>query len=161
MFRKSTLIAVPAMAFALTLFASMNSTSPAFAKGGMGGPKGKPMGMNREHRGNWRGDFRYGRSWDRFGFGYAGFGCVEAPCAVAVVEPAPVVVAPVVETPVLETAVVTTPVVETPVCTTCEPVYGSFGVYGAGWGYRQFRDGGRRERPLERGGRMGGGHGRK
>jgi hypothetical protein len=156
MFRKSTLIAVPAMAFALTLFASMNSTSPAFAKGGMGGPKGKPMGMNREHRGNWRGDFRYGRSWDRFGFGYAGFGCVEAPCAVAVVEPAPVVLAPVVEAPV-----VAAPVVETPVCTTCEPVVASYGVYGAGWGYRHFRDGGRRERPLERGGRMGGGHGRK
>jgi hypothetical protein len=146
MFRKSTLIAVPAMAFALTLFASVNSTSQAFAKGGMGGPKGKPMGMNREHRGNWRNNFRYNRSWDRFYCGYPTYSCVEAPCVAPVVEP--VVVAPVVEAPVVET------VVEAPVCTTCEPVYTSYGVRGSEWGFRHFsKDGRHRERPLERGGR--------
>ena len=140
MFRKSTLIAVPAMAFALTLFASMNSSNQAFAKGGMGGPKGKAMGMNREHRGNWRNDFRYNRSWDRFSFGYPSYSCVDAPCAVTAVAEAPVVEA-------LE--------VETPVCTTCEPVYGSYGFYGRDWGFRHFhKDDRHRERPLERGGRM-------
>jgi hypothetical protein len=150
MFRKSTLIAVPAMAFALTLFASMNSSNQAFAKGGMGGPKGKAMGMNREHRGNWRNDFRYNRSWDRFSFGYPSYSCVDAPCAVTAVA----------EAPVVEALEVETPVVETPVYTTCEPVYGSYGFYGRDWGFRHFhKDDRHRERPLERGGRMG--HGRK
>jgi hypothetical protein len=135
MFRKSTLIAVPAMAFALTLFASVNSTSQAFAKGGMGGPKGKSMGMNREHRGNWRNNFRYNRSWDRFYCGYPTYSCVEAPCVTPVVEP-----------------VVVAPVVEAPICTTCEPVYTSYGVSGSEWGFRHFsKDGRHRERPLERG----------
>jgi len=159
MIRKTTL-AVSAIAFALTLFASVDSASQAFAKGGMGGNKGK-MGMGREHRDHFRRDFRkdfrYNRYWDRFGFGYFGYpcyGCVEAPapvcsCEVAVPE---VVVKPV--------EVVVKPVVaEVPVCTTCEPSVGVCGPdYGYGWGYRHDRrDFRHRERPLGKGGRMGGG----
>jgi hypothetical protein len=144
MFRKSTRILTPAIV-ALTVCATIGSTQ-AFAKGGMGGPKGKP-GMGREHRDrdHFRRDFRYNRYWDRFSFGYPCYGCVEAPvcsCEVAVPE---VVVKPV--------------VVETPVCTTCETTVGVSGPdYGYGWGYRHgrrdFRHG---ERPLGKGGRMGGG----
>jgi hypothetical protein len=127
------------------------------------------MGMGREHRergehrGNWRKDFRYNRYFDRFSFGYPTFGCVEAPvygCEVVttpvVTAPVvPVVEAPVIEAPVVETPVVEAPVVEAPVCTTCEPVYSTYKV-GSDWDHRHFRkDFPRRERPFERGGRMG------
>jgi hypothetical protein len=143
MTRKTTL-AVSAIAFALTLFASVDSAS---AKGGMGGPKGKPMGMGREHRGDhfrkdFRHDFRYNRYWDRFSFGYPCYGCVEAPVCGCEVVAQPVVAEPV--------------VVEAPVCTTCEPVVTVGDSYGRYFGFRHdrrdFRHG---ERPLERGGRMG------
>jgi hypothetical protein len=148
MIRKSTLVVVPAIAFALTLFASVNSTSQAFAKGGAGHPGGNRMGMGREHRDNWRKDFRYNRNWDRFCFGYPVYGCVEAPVCGCEVVTQPVV--PVVEAPV----------VEAPVCTTCAPVLSSYEGFGGYFGYRhdrrEFRH---RERPLERGGRMG--HGKK
>jgi hypothetical protein len=142
MTRKTTL-AVSAIAFALTLFASVDSAS---AKGGMGGPKGK-MGMGREHRGDhfrkdYRHDFRYNRYWDRFSFGYPCYGCVEAPVCGCEVVAQPVVAEPV--------------VVEAPVCTTCEPVVTVGDSYGRYFGFRhdrrEFRHG---ERPLERGGRMG------
>jgi hypothetical protein len=102
MFRKLTLVAIPAAAFALTLFASVDST---FAKGGKGAPNGKHMGMGREHRergehrGNWRKDCRYNRYFDRFSFGYPTFGCVEAPVYGCEVVTTPVVTAPVVEAP--------------------------------------------------------------
>ena len=148
MIRKTTL-AVSAIAFALTLFASVDSASQAFAKGGMGGNKGK-MGMGREHRDHFRRDFRkdfrYNRYWDRFSFGYPCYGCVEAPvCGCEVV--AQPVAEPVVAQPV---------VVEAPVCTTCEPVVTVGDSYGRYFGFRHdrrdFRHG---ERPLERGGRMG------
>jgi hypothetical protein len=148
MIRKTTL-AVSAIAFALTLFASVDSAS---AKGGMGGPKGKPMGMGREHRGDhfrkdYRHDYRYNRYWDRFSFGYPCYGCVEAPVCGCEVVAQPVVAEPVVAEPV---------VVEAPVCTTCEPVVTVGDSYGRYFGFRhdrrEFRHG---ERPLERGGRMG------
>jgi hypothetical protein len=151
MFRKLTLVVVPATAFALILFASVDSSSQAFAKGGKGGPSGKHMGMGREFRGNWRKDFRYNRYYDRFSFGYPCFGCVEAPVYSEVVTP----VVPVVETTPVDEA----PVVAPPVCTTCEPVVSTYSV-GPEWGYRHFRkDFPRRERPFERGGRMS--HGKK
>jgi hypothetical protein len=144
MTRKTTL-AVSAIAFALTLFASVDSASQAFAKGGAGGPKGK-MGMGREHgdhfRKDYRKDFRYNRYWDRFSFGYPCYGCVEAPVCGCEVVAQPVVAEPV--------------VVEAPVCTTCEPVVTVGESYGKYFGFRhdrrEFRH---RERPLERGGRMG------
>jgi hypothetical protein len=166
MFRKLTLVAIPAAAFALTLFASVDST---FAKGGKGASNGKHMGMGREHRergehrGNFRKDFRYNRYFDRFSFGYPTFGCVEAPvygCEVVTtpVVTAPVVEAPVVEAPVVEAPVVETPVIAAPVYTTSEPV--STYKVGSEWDHRHFRkDFPRRERPLEHGGRMG--HGKK
>jgi hypothetical protein len=128
------------------LFASVNSTSPAFAKGGTGHPGGNRMGMGREHRDGGRRDFRYNRNWDRFCFGYPCFG-VEAPVCGCEVVTQPVV--PVVEVPV----------VEAPVCTTCAAVVTSNVGFGGYWGYRHDRRDFRRERPLERGGRMG--HGRK
>jgi hypothetical protein len=149
MIRKSTLVAVPAIAFALTLFANVDSASQAFAKGGMGGPKGKP-GMGRMHGDNWRNGFRYNRNWDRFGFGYPCFG-VEAPVCGCEVVTQPVLVQPVVE-PVVQPVAVATPV-----CTTCEPVATVGFGYDRYFGYRhdrrEFRRGG--ERPLEHGGRMG------
>jgi hypothetical protein len=157
MFRKLTLVAIPAAAFALTLFASVDSASQAFAKGGKGGPSAKHFGMNREHRGNFRKDFRYNRYWDRLGYSYPTFGCVEAP--VYNCEPVTTYVAPVVETPVIEAPVCETPVIAAPVCTTCEPVYSTYNV-GPEFGNRHFRkDFPRRERPLERGGRIN--HGKK
>jgi hypothetical protein len=139
MIRKTTL-AVSAIAFALTLFVSVDSASQAFAKGGMGGNKGK-MGMGREHRDHWRKDFRYNRYWDRFSFGYPCYGCVEAPVCGCEVVAQPVVAEPV--------------VVEAPVCTTCEPVVTVGDSYGRYFGFRHDRREFRRERPLERGGRMG------
>jgi hypothetical protein len=143
MFRKLALVVVPATAFALTLLASVDSSSQAFAKGGKFAPSIKRVGFGREH---WRKNFRYNRNWDRFCFGYPSFGCVEAPvCDCEVVTP----VVPVVETPVVEA-----PVVVTPVCTTCEPVVATYNV-GAEGNYRHFgKDFPRRERPLERGGRI-------
>jgi hypothetical protein len=145
MIHKTTL-AVSAIAFALTLFASVDSASQAFAKGGMGGNKGK-MGMGRMHgdhfRKDFRKDFRYNRYWDRFSFGYPCYGCVEAPVCGCEVVAQPVVAEPV--------------VLQTPVCTTCEPVVTVGDSYGRYFGFRHdrrdFRHG---ERPLERGGRMGG-----
>jgi len=145
MIRKTTL-AVSAIAFALTLFASVDSASQAFAKGGMGGNKGK-MGMGRMHgdhfRRDFRKDFRYNRYWDRFSFGYPCYGCVEAPVCGCEVVAQPVVAEPV--------------VVEAPVCTTCEPVVTVGDSYGKYFGFRhdrrEFRH---REHPLEHGGRMGG-----
>jgi hypothetical protein len=151
MFCKSTRILAPAIV-ALTVCVSLSSTE-VFAKGGMGGSKGKP-GMGREHRDrdHFRRDFRYNRYWDRFSFGYPCYGCVEAPvcsCEVAVPE---VVVKPV--------EVVAKPVVaEVPVCTTCEPcatVGGCGPEFGYGWGFRHDHKPPRREYPLTNGGRMGG-----
>ena len=143
MIRKTTLAALPAIAIALTLFANVDSAS---AKGGMGGPKGKPMGMGREHRGDhfrkdFRHDFRYNRYWDRFSFGYPCYGCVEAPVCGCEVVAQPVVAEPV--------------VVEAPVCTTCEPVVTVGDSYGRYFGFRHDRREFRHGERLERGGRMG------
>src|SRR5579872_6234745 len=80
MFRKIALIAIPAMAVVLTLFASDNSSSQAFARGGRGGHGGHSF--SRGHRGfnhNFRHNHRYGwnrHRWNRYGwgFGYGGYG---------------------------------------------------------------------------------------
>jgi hypothetical protein len=160
MIRKTTL-AVSAIAFALTLFASVDSASQAFAKGGMGGNKGK-MGMGRERRDHFRRDFRkdfrYNRYWDRFSFGYPCYGCVEAPVCGCEVVAQPIVAQPVVAEPVVVQPVVAQPVVvEVPVCTTCAPVVTVGDSYGRDFGFRHDRRDFRRgERPLEHGGRMGG-----
>jgi hypothetical protein len=146
MFRKITMVAVPTLAFALTLCATVNSTSQAFAKGGKGVSNGKMMGKN--HRDFGRRDFRYNRNWDRFYFGYPTY-AVEAPTCGCEVVAQPVVAEPVVA-----------PVVETPVCTTCEPVSTVIEGYSPYWGYRHGRRDFHRERPLEhRGGHPG--HGKK
>jgi hypothetical protein len=133
MFRKIALIAVPAMAVVLTLFASDNSSSQAFARGGRGGHGGH--GFSRNHRGfnrNFRHNYRHG--WNRYGWGYAGYGLegygYETPvCSTCAAEP---VVAPV--CPTCE------PVA--PVCATCEPVYSGFdGGYGGYFGgYGRYRN---------------------
>jgi hypothetical protein len=72
MFRKIIMVAVPAMAFVLTLFVTDNSSSQAFARGGRGG-----HGFARNHRGfgrHFRHSYRYG--WGYPSYGYDGY---EAP----------------------------------------------------------------------------------
>jgi hypothetical protein len=144
MFRKITLIAVPAVAIAVTLFANVDSSSQAFAKGGagMGGHGGHgPVERNghRDYRFNRNRFDRYcygGYCWGSPSFGYATFPvcACEAP-------------APVVEVPV----------VTAQVCPTCEPAFAVGGGY-RDWGFGHDR---RRERPLD-GGKMGRtGHGKK
>jgi hypothetical protein len=129
MFRKITLVAVPAVAVLLTLFVT-ETTSQAFAKGGGRGGHGAA----RNHRGfdrNFRNFNRNRYGWGYGSYGYFGF---ETPvCESAVCEP--IVAAAVVEAPVA------------PVCTTCEPtseaVYSGYAPY---WGrdYRNhFRNHGR------------------
>jgi len=130
MFRKIALIAVPAMAIVLTLFASDNSSSQAFARGGRGGHGGHSFSHN--HRGfnrNFRHNNRYGwnrygwNRWNRYGwgYGYGGYGFNGYGY----------------ETPVCSTC---EPVA--PVCATCEPVYSGFdGGYGGYFGgYGRFRN---------------------
>jgi hypothetical protein len=132
MFRKITVVAVPAVAFALTLCASIDSASTAFAKGsgsGSGSSHGNGS-MSNHHRGNDRDyrDRRYGRNW--FG-GYCwDYSCYGYFPTCAVVEPAPVVeVAPVVQAPV----------VVAPACTTCAPEVVSYDRGGYWGGRREFR----------------------
>lgn len=97
MFRKLMLIAIPAMAFVLTLSVAANSPSQAFAKGA--GCNGHGMTKNV------RGFERNFRHFNRYGWGYPSygyFGCEIPVCEKLACEP--VVAAPV-----------------APVCTTCEP----------------------------------------
>jgi hypothetical protein len=149
MFRKMTLVAVPAVAFALTLFANVDSASQAFAKGGSGSHGGRQgahdgRGLHRDF--GRRGYNRYFGGY--FGWDYPCYGCVEYPVySVSVVQSAPVVEAPLAEAPVAVA----------PVCTTCEPVVSSLDGYGAYWGHR--RDFRRHEGFRGNSGRSG--HGRK
>jgi len=103
MFRKITLLAIPAMALIVAL-GTDNTASQAFAKGG--GGKGGRHGASRFHRGfgrNFRHFNRYG--WNRYGWDYGyGYGYVQ-----------PIVEVPV--TPVCPTC----EVAPVPACTTCEP----------------------------------------
>ena len=126
MFRKFTLVAVPAVAFAATLCGNADPASLAFAKdGGGSGSHGHNGGIrSREHRGMHR-DFRYGRfgryGWGGYSWGYPScYGCAVLPVTLA---EAP---APVVETPVVATAV----------CTTCAPAVSTCDGCGY-WGYRR------------------------
>jgi hypothetical protein len=143
MFRKITLVAVPAVAVAVMLFA--NADSQAFAKGGGGGSRGGRQ-MTRNDRGH-RG-FRFDRRYNRYyGWGYAGYSCVEYPTCACTVDVQP-------EVPVVEA-----PVVEAPVCPTCQPVCSSFD--GSGYfGYRHFRHDFRSRGRSDRQVRSGG-HGRR
>jgi hypothetical protein len=146
MFRKLTLIAIPAAAFALTLFASVDSASAR-------GPIVKRVGFHHEHRGIFRKEFRFNRHWDRFAYRYPSFGFVEAPIYTAPVTVAPVVETPIVETPIIEAPVVEAPVVEAPVVE--EPVVSNTPTIETEIGARHIRkDFPRRERPLERGGKI-------
>ena len=158
MFRKITLIAVPAVAIAVTLFANVDSS---FAKGGAG--MGGHGGHGRVDRGGHR-DYRFERNrFDRYCYGGYCFGypsCYATFPVCACEVPAPVVqVAPVVVAPVVQPApVVEAPVVTAQVCPTCEPAYGFGGGYYRDWRFRHDRH---RERPLD-GGKMGhSGHGKK
>ncbi len=124
MFRKMTLIAIPAVACALTLFGSNDMTSQAFARGGMGG---RSFGYN--HRGFHR-NF-HNRSFGRyFGWGYPGYYSYAS-------------------YPSCECSTVTEPVTtvaETPVCTTCEPVVSTVSTceptyvsgYASSWGFGRY-----------------------
>jgi hypothetical protein len=139
MFRKIMMVAVPAMAFVLTLFVTDNSSSQAFAKGGGRGGHG----FARNHRGfdrNFRHSYRYG--WGYPSYGYYGY---DAP----VYEP----VAPVCATC---EPVVAPPVA--PVCTTCEPSYVAVDSgYAPYWGYGHYRNHFRNDgRSFGRGGHLGG-----
>jgi hypothetical protein len=128
MFRKMTIIAIPAMALALTL-GTGNSASQAFAKGGVG--KGGPKGMSKDHRGR---DWKF-RRFDRYGWGY-GFGYVE-----------PIVEAPVVAPPCTTCEVAPAAV---PACPTCAPAvcvatpeyfpFWGYGKYGKFYGDRHHRE---------------------
>jgi hypothetical protein len=132
MFRKIMIVAIPTAAFVLTLFVTDNSSSQAFARGGVRG------GHNFGHRGYGR----YFRSSYRYGWGYPSYG-YEVP----VCEPvAPVCAScePVVAPPV------------TPVCTTCEPNYVAVDSgYAPYWrGYRHYGYHGRFDgRGMHSGGR--------
>jgi hypothetical protein len=152
MFRKITLLAIPAVAIAVTLFANVDSS---FAKGGagMGGHGGHGPVERNGHRDRGFDRFRFDRfRFDRYGYGsyswgypscYATFPCCACEAPAPVVQPAPVVEAP---------------VVTAQVCPTCEPVYGFGGGYYRDWRFRGDRH---RERPLD-GGKMGhSGHGKK
>ncbi len=155
MFRKMTLIAVPAVAIAVTLFANVDSSSMAFAKGGSGGRGGRGgHGRMENHRHR---DYRF----NRYGFGcyggycwnYPSYGFVSQPCC-ACEAPAPAVeVAPVVAAPVVQA-----PVVTAEVCPTCEPSFGFGRGYYRDWRYGRDRH---RERPLNHGGMGHSGHGKK
>ena len=87
MFRKITLVAMPAMALIVAL-GTKNSASQAFAKGGSGMGKGGRNGMSRNHRG-----FDRFHRFDRYGwiplryYGY-GYGYFEPVVEVPVVTPA-------------------------------------------------------------------------
>jgi len=136
MFRKITLIAIPALALIVTL-GTDNSASQAFAKGGNMG-NGSRNRMSNFHYGFNR-DFRHFNRyrWD-YGFGYV----------------APVVEVPVVEAPVCPSCEVA------PVCTTCEQVVSPVEVttpgYVSSWGYGKygkFHQPPHRFQPLARGAR--------
>jgi hypothetical protein len=143
MFRKITLVALPALALIVAL-GTVNSASQAFAKGGM--EKGGRNGMSKHDR-------RFDRKFNRFDryrgyYGYYGYGYVE----------------PIVEVPVVAPACPTCAAVPvTPTCTSCAPavsvvtpeVIPSWG-YGKYRTYDHHRHDRHRERPLN-----GGNHGRK
>jgi|HubBroStandDraft_6_1064221.scaffolds.fasta_scaffold64141_1 hypothetical protein len=121
MFRKMMMVAVPAMAFVLTLVVTDNSSSQAFARGGRGGHGyARNYGGFGRHFGN---SYRYG--WGYPSYGYYGY---QAP----VCEPvAPVCAScePVVAPPVA------------PVCTTCDSNYVAVDSgYSPYWGYGHYRN---------------------
>jgi hypothetical protein len=134
MFRKITLVALPAMALIVAL-GTANSASEAFAKGGM--EKG---GHNRMSKHDRRFDRKFNR-FDRYRWNY-GYGYVEPVAA-----------------PACPTCAA---VPATPTCTACAPAVAVvtpevIPTWGYGYGrYRKFDHDRHRERPL-----TGGSHGRK
>jgi len=129
MFRKMLMVAVPAMACAMTLFVTDNGSSQAFANGGRG-----VRGYARNHHGYgryFRNSYRYGTGYKSYGY----FGC-EAP-VYEVTTPVCTTCEPVAAPPVCTTCEA---VVAAPVCTTCEPSdVGVESQYSHSWGHRHFR----------------------
>ncbi len=120
MFRKITIAAVSATAFALMICGNGNSASQAFARGGRGGHGVHSVDNHRGYHNRF-----YGRY---FGWGYPSYYASSDPTYGYGVVSEP-------ELPVVAPAVA-----EVPVSTTCEPIYSGIVGDASYWGYGRYRN---------------------